>query len=409
MRKSMKTFKNCFPLACLLIGSVFTLGQAAETSYVFNARLLGGQYFFQNQESEITGNAGILFAPAVELNDRWSIIPSVNASWRGTKNVQDLVGGGTLFQQTQDHSGNVKAVFKANEAWQFKSGGGYRLQLLKETKDETWGKGLFDFEKPSLNVEAERTFSKETAVRAGYDFFWIDFRNYNSLESQSDLGRENAGSKTLNTLNHAPYLSWRSAFPFRGQSAKYDFTCYYTFRNFTQQKVVLASGDLSAGLRRDKNQIGMVNLTLPFIFTENFKLLQDFKAGASVLSSNQSNYDAGKTRFNDNYYAYKEFNAGTNSSFLLGSKPWALSGGFAYARRNYDSRPTQNSVGDYGAEKIHSNEYYLNLGATYPVNKNFRVQALGNFGWARSNMKYEQTYRYNYETFTYLMGVVYDY
>jgi len=396
------------------LGVIFALVgapvHAVETSYVFNARLLGGQYFFENQESELTGNAGVLFAPAVEINDRWVILTSLNASWRGTKSVQDLVGGGTLFQQTQDHSANVKAVYKAGEAWLFKGGGGYRIQLLKETKNESWGKGLFDFEKPSLNFEMERMFSKETALRAGYDYFWIDFRNYASLESQQrNLGRENVGSKTLNTQNHSPYLSWRSAFGFGDQSAKYDFTYYYTFRNFTQQKVVLASGDLSADARRDKSQIGSANLTLPFLFTEKFKLLQDFKAGAGVLTSNQSNYDAGKTRFNSNYYAYKEFNAGTQSNFLLGPRPWVVSAGFTYARRNYDDRPVQNTVGDYGAEKIHSNDYYASVGVTYPVNKNFRVQALGNFGWSRSNMKYEQTYQYNYETFTYLMGVIYDY
>ncbi len=383
---------------------------AAEVSYLFNARLFGGQYYFENQESELSGDAAVLFSPAVKINDRWTIIPILNAAWRGTKSVKDLVGGGTIFQQTQNHLGNLKAVFKANEAWQFKGGGGYHLQLLKETKDESWGKGLFDYEKPSLNIEGERTFSKDTALRFGYDYFWIDFRNYNSLESQQrELGRENAGAKTLNTQNHAPYLSWRSAFSYFGQAAKYDFTYYYALRNFTQQTIVLPTGALSADARRDSNQIATVNLTLPYYFTETFKYLQDFKFATSLLSSNQHNYDAAKTRFNENYYAYKEFTLGFNNSFVLGPVPWIISAGMTYVRRGYDSRLTQNDAGDYGSDKIGLNEYYANLGVTYPVNKNFRVQALGNLGWSRSNMKYEKTYQYNYETFAYLLGVVYDY
>ncbi len=392
-----------------LIGSA-PLISASEVSYVFNARLLGGQYFFENQESELSGDAGIVFSPAVKLGDRWSIVPIINSSWRGTKSVKDLVGGGTLFQQTQDHMGSAKAVYQFSEKLQFKGGGGYHLQLLKETKDESWGKGLFDYEKPWLNFEMERTLSRDSAIRLGYDYFWIDFRNYTSLESQQrDLGRENVGAKTLDTQNHAPYLSWRSAFGFFGQTAKYDLTYYHTLRSFTDQKVVLPTGELSTDKRSDTNMIATANMTLPYFFTDRLKLLQDYRLAASVLSSNQSNYDAAKTRFNDNYYAYKEYTVGLNNSFLLGTLPWIVSGGFTYVRRAYDSRLTQNDGGDYGSEKIGVNEYYANLGVTYPVNKNFRVQALGNFGWSRSNMKYERTYQYHYETFSYLLGVIYDY
>lgn len=384
---------------------------SVQVSPVFNARLFGGQYFFENQESNLSGNISLTAAPAISFNERWSLIPTLSASWRGTKSVQDLVGGGTLFQQTQDHSASVKTIYTPNKAWQFKAGGGYRIQLLKEVNGETWGKGLFDFQKPSLNVEMERMIKDNASVRLGYDYYWIDFRNFSSLESQNrDLGRENASAKTLNTANHSPYLAIKYPFPFMNeQTGRVELSYFYTFRNFSEQKIVLLTGDLSSDLRRDKSQIVTSNFTFPFVFSEAFKMVAEVRGNLNLLSSNQNNYDARKTQFNPNYYSFREYSTGPNFTFLLGAKPWIFGSGFNYVHREYSDRPVQDSAGTYGLDKIRTNEYYANFSLGYPVSKNFTVQAVGNFGWSRSNMTYEKTYRYNYITSTYLIGVVYDY
>lgn len=384
---------------------------AIEFSPVFNARLYGGQYFFESQESNLSGNVGVTAAPAISFNEKWSLIPTLSASWRGTKSVQDLVGGGTLFQETQDHSASVKGIFTPMELWQFKAGGGYRIQLLKETNDEKWGKGLFDFQKPSANFEIERIIDKDTSIRMGYDFYHIDFRNYASLESQKpEFARENAGAKTMNSNNHGTYLALKFPFPFLlEQKASFESSYFYTFRNFPEAHIVLPTGDVSADLRYDKSQIVISNFTLPFVFTEDFKLLVEIRGNYNDLKSDQNNYDAAKTRYNENYYSYREYSGGPNFNFIVGQKPWIFTSGFNYVRRNYGDRPIQDANGTYGAERVLTNEYYANFGITYPLNKNFKLRALGNLGWTRSNMKYEKNYRYNYVTSTYLLGIVYEY
>ncbi len=416
-RKRRSGWQVAVGCAVFVFSAVASVLHAIEISPVISARLYGGQYFFQSEESSLSGNIGVTASPAIAFNKLWTLIPTVSSAWRGTKSVRDLVGGGTILQQTQEHSGNLKGVFSPNKFWQFKGGGGYKWTLLKETKDESWGKGLFDSLKPSVNFEVERFVglmgyaAEDASVRLGYDIYWLDFKNFSSLESQNkDLGRENASAKTLNTLNHGPYLSARTAFPFLGgQKARFEGAYYFTFRNYDEQKIVVLSGDLSADPRRDKSHILMSNFTFPFVFTDSFKLLAELKGNLSVNISNQNNYDARLTRFNPNFYAYREYSLGPNFNFLLGGAPWIVNAGFNYVRKNYGDRPIQDGAGTYGAEKIGTNEYYANFGATYPINKNFRAQALLNFGWSRSNMKYEKTYRYNYETFTYLMGVVYEY
>ncbi|MBI1979374.1 MAG: hypothetical protein HYS58_01275 [Elusimicrobia bacterium] len=382
-----------------------------EISPLFSGRLLGGQYVFDTQESNLSGNISLLASPAIQVNEQWSLLPTLSSSWRGTKSVQELVGGGTLFQQTQDHAFNLKGVFSPNQSWRYKMGGGYRIQLLKETTDEQWGKGLYDFQKPSANLETEWIYSKEVSVRGGYDFYWIDFRNFTSLESQQkDLGRENATADTLDTTNHGVYLSANFPFPFLNErKGKAEFSYFYTFRNFADQKIVLVSGDLSGDLRRDAHQTVALGGSFPFALTEGVGLVTDIKGNFAQLKSDQNNYDAKKTQFNATYYSYRDFSVSSGFNFLFGKNPIVLTPGFSYLRRNYTDRPVQDSNGNYGSGSVHTNEYYANLSLTYPIHRNFKLHALTNFGWSRSNMKYEKTYRYNYTTFTYLFGILYDY
>ncbi len=399
-----------FSLAVFFNSGILAYSQIKVTN-VFNARILGGQYFFENQESNLSGNVGFTAAPAVTFNKQWSIVPRLSASWRGTKSVRDLVGGGTLFQQTQDHAVGLKGVYTLNNVWQFKAGSGYQLQLLKETNDESWGKGLYDYQKPNVNVECERTLYKDSSLRFGYDFYWIDFRNFSTLESeQRDLGRENASAKTLNTSNHAPYVTISLPFPFiKNLKAQFNASYYPTMRRFSEQKIVLLTGDLSTDLRNDVNHIVSADATLPYEINGNLKLLTELSGGINMLKSAQNNYDARLTRFNPNYYSYTDYNAGAKFNFIIGKGPLIVSPGFNYSRRNYSERPMQNTIGSYESERIQVNEYYAGLALTYPLQKNFKIQFLGNLGWSRSNMKYEKTYRYNYTTSAYLLGVVFDY
>jgi hypothetical protein len=248
-----------------------------------------------------------------------------------------------------DHSAALKGVYSPGKIWQFKAGGGYRLQLLKETRDETWGKGLFDFQKFSGNFEAERAIGEASSVRIGYDLYLIDFRNYTTLESQRpDLGRENTSGKALNTINHSPYHALKLPLPLGGgRRGQAELSYYNVFRVFPDQHIVLPSGSLSTDGRQDMSQIFSAQVSAPFEWNEQVRLLPELRGTYSRLYSNQNNYDAGKGQFNANFYAYTEYSLAPTVNVLLGAKPWIVTGGFNYVRRDYADRPVQNGLGAY--------------------------------------------------------------
>src|SRR5258708_40126065 len=83
---------------------------AVEVRPVVNAQLLGGQNFYNGAESSFGAVAALTASPYMKFNDQWSLVPLYSGSYQGTAQVQDLVGGGTLFQDSQNHVVSIKGI-----------------------------------------------------------------------------------------------------------------------------------------------------------------------------------------------------------------------------------------------------------------------------------------------------------
>ena len=129
---------------------------ALEIVPVFNATLMGGQYIFRGDRSNLGLNAAVLAAPVLRKSEQWSFVPIYAGNYQGTKGVNDGVAAGTLFQQEMDHRVSMTAIDSLpGTNWKLKPSASYKREFLEETKDETWGHGLFDYEKIGLGAEAE--------------------------------------------------------------------------------------------------------------------------------------------------------------------------------------------------------------------------------------------------------------
>src|SRR6266513_1896764 len=116
--------------------------EAVEVKPVVNAELLGGQYYYNGSGSSFGGFSSLVASPFMKFNEKWSLVPLYSGSYQGTKQVQDLVGGGTLFQDSQSHNLSLKGIRAFDNGLRLKAVTGYGFELLRETKDEGWGQGL---------------------------------------------------------------------------------------------------------------------------------------------------------------------------------------------------------------------------------------------------------------------------
>ena len=389
----------------LLVSTV----SAVEMKPVINAQLLGGQYFYNDRDNSFGGFASLAASPYLKFNDRWSLVPLYSGQYKGTQQVQDLIGGGTLFQDSQDHSVSLKGIRAFQNGLKVKAIGAYGIEWLRETKNEGWTKGLYDNRRLSGGTEAEWSWAQDRFVRAAYDYYTVRFPNYESLESgqvSNGLGRELAQPDVLNNDNHSLTLAGQFAAPGDGLL---EWTVSRTWRAFADQHIVVLSGDLISDTRNDTIQSLGGTGTWPVFSNERLKLFGTFGYTWSQLLSNQNSYDAQKLVFRPAFYGYHAQTVQTRWTVLAGEKPWTLSLLGLLTRQSYTDRPVQDAAGTYGTDTTHVDFASVSFQLAYPIAKNFQLTFNTALGWNDSNNQYTALYQYHYHTASYLAGFTYAY
>jgi len=389
---------------------------AVEVEPLFRVRLLGGQYFFGAEKGTLNGNLAALAAPALIFNDRWTVLPSASGKYQGTKQVVDLVGAGSIFQEQMDYRFGTKALYRPEGSkWRFKGALSHKLEFLKETRDEVWNQGLFDYQTFGAGLEAEWLYQEPFSVRAAYDFGYTFFPNYSSLESEAaldfqgkSLARELVGDRVLDAYIHLFSFTGSAAL---GKGWTGDASLGFQFHSFPNQPVVQPTGLLSADKRSDFLTSISARVRRPVEIDFDWRLVGSLGVSFTNALSDQNSYDALRTEFFDDYYDYRELSVHPELRSLFGDErqPVAWSIGFLWKRRIYPNRRVQDPSGSYGALGVSQRDWMLDTTLSYPMAPRWSVLLNLQHGRTSSNQGFEQFYSYNYTATNYLFGVSYDY
>lgn len=394
------------------------LAGAVEHVPVYNATLMGGQYFFRTDRASLSGNAQVVAAPILRLDDKWAVIPVWSSAYQGTKGVGDGVGAGTLFQQQMDHRIGFSALHTPDDSqWRLKPSVSYKRQYLKETRDETWGKGLFDYEKIAVGFEAENVYKEPFSYRLGLDVYRIKFPNYETLESAAGvdpqgnpLGRELASKNVLDSWNVQASLSGSRPFPYDDPKVSVSGGYSLLYQRFPDQRLVNRRGAFENAMRNDFQQslnAAVGHPSRPW----GLRLDSSFAASFVYNRSNQNTFDAARTQYIEDAYSYWSVGAGPAVTLSWGDRkrPTWASLGLRWSRVNFLGRLAQNADGLYLGEKQHQDRYIASVAYGYPIAPGFQLKVQTNWLWQSSNQAYEKTYAYTYRTANYLMGFTWEY
>ena len=390
--------------------AVVPAARAGEFIPVTVAEFSTGQWFFDGKNSALGGNAGVQFVPAYKVSERFSLLPSIESQYRGTRSAEELAGGATLFQDTWENALGVKAVMTPNEQWTYRTRLSGRMKWFRETTNETWTNGLYDYDSLSLGAEAERKWA-HASIAAGYDYSYLTFPNYQSLESSQtgDLARELAGKDVLNANIHVLSLRGRAPLPAR---FNLDVSGYLAPRYYTDQRVVALSGLFTPTRRVDTASGVNFDLNRAFHGPASSMLAGSLVYGYLGMNSNQNHYDARLTTFIPDFYDYDQqtFGAQLHASFgHTYAGPMGAELGGSYSYRQYRSRPIQDSDGSYLSGKLHTVETAVTASFSYPLTRGIHARVSTTVGRSRSNNQFEQLYRYNYTNANYQFGFTYEY
>ncbi|MBI5202688.1 MAG: hypothetical protein HY925_13940 [Elusimicrobia bacterium] len=379
------------------------------------AQLLGGQYFYAGQKGALSGNAALTLAPATRLTDTFTLVPVLSSSYQGTKQAVDLVGAGTIVQEQMEHRVAARGIWEPKDSrWKLKPSAGYTYTLAKETRDESWGRGLFDSWRLGLGLDAEYPARDGLAFRLGADYYYTTYPNFSSLESQAGvdpsgqpLARELAGKKTM---DHHTQGVGAGATLIKGRFVL-DGRLREQRSFFADQRVVDGTGILSDASREDWLTSLSGSIGMPSELNTDRRLLGHADLSVAFNRSNQASFDARRARYLPGYYDYSDVRLGVGARRLFGDprEPVTLSAGLSFARRTYPHRPPQEATGVYRGGTLSQDVRTLSLGADYPLAPAFKLLFRLDHARSSSNQDYEQVYAYNYTVTNFLFGIAYDY
>jgi len=410
MEKTKQDFIK-FCLAGFLALTFFSVLHAGvKITPIADISVLGGKYYLDSDAASFQGRLDLFLSPVLNFGEGHDLIPVYSGNYSGTQDIQELAGGGVLTRQRQTHTVSLKYVY-TDEFNKYKPRISYSKAMIKETKDENWGDGLFDYTTLSLGFDAEQERPYGTFTES-YDFYQVKYPNYSTLLSAaqtvidtatfSELS-SNAGTNTMDNTNHRLgfVYTW---FPDPAvMKAGYDIT----YRSYGDQALVAKPVTGQPYFKSDKRADLLQNW--------NIRVSRAIKpvylgVGARVgwLSSNQDSYDSSRTKFIKDYYSYVDLGLTPNMNFIF--KNGAQFGfGVEWRRLYYLGRLKQDASGNYGAAKINQTVWLSSISARYPVFSRFFVRAAYNYQVSSSNMRYEANYRYNYRASTYLAGLEWEF
>lgn len=383
--------------------------RAAVVTPVVDATFQGGQTFFDGSSSSVGGNLDVVVTPVVKFSDRWSLFPTYHGFYQGTQEIETLAGGGIPFEDSTGHTILLKGV-RTLGRWKLKPSVGGSMEWLRETQDEDWGEGLFDYWKVNGGLEGQFDLSSRSGGRIAYDFYQLTFTNYQSLESDQDatLSRELAGRDVLNNRNHMVTFGAWTSLPGQG---RVDVTCLYNARLFSDQPVIDQEDQPMSTERRDDSMTIDTMVGYPVLGPSGVILLADLGLRYTNQNSNQNHFDTKKdaNQFQADYYDFAEWRISPQITAPLAKGRWLVTVGGSYERRDYSHRVTQNATGDYLSEKMNTSNGIVRFGIAHALSPHTKLRFDGSLGWNHSNTDYKEVFRYNYRMANYGLGFSYAY
>ena len=377
---------------------------------VMDISLLGGKYFLDDDAASFEGKADFFASPVIEFSEHAKIVPVYSGYYNGTQDIQELAGGGVLTRERMAHTVSFKYVRDKNFN-KFKPRVSYAKDMVKETKDEDWGDGLFDYDTFSAGVEFEQERPYGTFSQS-YDFYSVKYPNYASLISQSDVSIDtttfaelstNSGTDTMDNINHM------AAFSFTWFPDPYVMKTGYefTYRKYSDQPIVGEPVTGSAYFKSDK-RTDLINSIRFNVFRDIKPVSFSLNSHLTYLHSNQNSYDSSRTKYTDNYYGYIEM--GLSPGFSLNFKKGGVfSLGLGYRKLYYLGRYAQDVSGNYKSSKTQQSFWLSNLFLRYPLMNRLFIRTSYAYQISSANMLYEADYRYNYRASSYLMGFEWEF
>lgn len=400
-------------IVCFFIGASDV--SAAQLMQVGHLELLGVYSDIKNGDHDTGEEFAGFWAPAIKMSDTLAIIPLLDVHLNRVAQYLPQEEGNLFFNTYFTANLSVAARKEFLPGWFLKVSTLGTWVFMKETQEENWGKGLYDYNDAGIALEIRQQFKtedSETNLSGGFEVYQRKYPNFQTLISDTSVTPPEVDEKDYDGFKYRMRFEH-----FNAQGIRLYAEPYYLDKFYVDKHLVNDDGTLDLSKNRKDYEVSLdfgASAVTPF--WERVTVAID-----NNLTHERSNigyYDSRTTLslsddvFTNDYYAYDSgtVNPSIEYAHPLGNeKILRTKIGFSYLYRRYTDRKAQLGDGTYTAKDEHdeTREYFLTL--TIPLTKSLNWLTKYSYDKTFSNMEYETFYRYNYESQQVTSGITFDF
>jgi hypothetical protein len=377
-----------------------------------NISLSGGGFYFEDEPLSFGEYINIDIVPSTKFNENSTLLVGYSGKYRGIRDVIQFTGGSAFYEEYSNHSVLLQFIRKIGTGFRIKPVVNYKRELYKETKEDNWDTGLYNYDRWSGRLEIDKTFdidsygwsAKNLMIGGGYDTGITVYPNPETIAARYEaLGSTEFAKvdpKLFDYQSGAVYL--KSELTLEKFSCRVDYI--FTQKYYDGQKIVDELGQFTDEPRRDE----INNLTAEAGWYFGNGVAASVEYAMTRYDSTQNHYDGFFTpNFTPGFYDYSDINISPVFSVRLNGIILSIS--YTNGSKNYSERLAQDESGNYGSEKIATKSEMTTFRISHDLFKGLLLSITCNLGKVSSNTRYEDVYRYNYDNFNFLAGIVYRY
>ncbi|MDA8163983.1 MAG: hypothetical protein M0017_02970 [Desulfobacteraceae bacterium] len=359
------------------------------TGYLTTSKLLGSS-------DVLGGNGSVVAAPVVQFTPDKALILLYSGSYRKSKQVYAEDEGPKLFSEEQLHSFAPTFRYAWSPKLVLSPSLLYTDSRLKETSDDSWSSGLYNYREEGGGLNAEYTLKAGAAgqnlLAAGVQRFDRTYPNFHSLASLAGIPFEENEKDFTGTLVSVAYNQVRA----RGLSSKTSLS--YLDKDYDDKLVESPTGERF----NDRQHDSVVTLGEELLWHAAGPWGYSLAGAVAVTDSNQNLAEGAFpfVTFQPDYYSSKSFTLSPGITYtqpLAGERSITYGAIYAVTRLGYDSRRAADQNGNLLGDKEVDWTHDFTLRAVYTLDKHWSFGAIAEYTRAASNMKDERIFRYDYE------------
>ena len=399
-----------FALASLAVSGAAAL----ESTWLFDGSLSGLAGRDPEKLDDVstqTGGAQAAFYVMPILGWRGSnfyLSPSFDFSYSGVDTPLEVDDDLFLFSQQTSSMLDIGGTYKPNEDSRWSAKGFYENFSGKVTKDEEWGKGLYDYQDLGgfLNWNRKWNTGLPLATTLGYRYTDRQYFNFTSLDG--------SGLREKDSLIHKIYADLDIAWPTDEWVFNTTLSIASSGMAFKELRIQDESGLLvkedgsPTDLRKD--QVTTVKLTAPLRACRHHWYLS---LESESRDSNISLFDSQSFTYIANFNDYVEGSLTIGYGYEIPAW-WVFKAPYIGLQltglnRMYSSRPAQDATGNFIDQKQSDNQSQFNVDLNSAISEHWGIFFNSNSSRYRSNNSNEGSSLYEYQFITTSLGLQFSY